>query len=442
MRTKKMSDRQPYEKVRLGDLITVKHGYPFKTEFISEDLSGRPILVNIGNFRYSGGFRFDTTRTREYQGSYPEDYELQPGDILLVMTCQTSEGEILGVPARVPNDGRVYLHNQRLGKVLVTRPDKVEPDYLYWLFLWHEFNHELFVTASGTKILHTAPKRIEGFEFGLPSIGEQRTIAKILWSLEKKIELNEQMNGTLEAIAQTLFRHWFVDFEFPNEEGKPYKSSGGEITDSELGEIPLTWRSSKIGDVLKTVLGGTPDRANPEFWGGEIPWINSGKINEFRITEPTEYITERGLENSATKLLPKETTVLAITGATLGQVSLLEIDSCTNQSVIGVLESKELPSEYIYFWIKQHILEIIAWQTGGAQQHINKQNVSDSPLLIPSPEVLSAYVKIVRPLLDRIALNCFENSNLCITRDLLLPKLISGKMRVPFLKDNERRLDV
>jgi type I restriction enzyme S subunit len=187
----------------------------------------------------------------------------------------------------------------------------------------------------------------------------------------------------------------------------------------------------KIGQVLTTVLGGTPDRANPEYWGGDVPWINSGKINEFRIIEPTECITEKGLENSATKLLPKRTTVIAITGATLGQVSLLEISSSANQSVIGILESKELPAEYIYFWIKQSIQNIIAWQTGGAQQHINKQNVNDSLLLIPDKILLQNYLSIIRPFFNKITLNCFENLNLGKIRDFLLPKLMSGKIRVP-----------
>lgn len=430
--TEEMGNQQQWEKVRLGDIIIVKHGWPFKSEYICEELTGRPIVVNIGNLAYTGGFRFETTRTREYRGNYPEEYELKPDDILLVMTCQTSEGEILGVPARVPDDGQAYLHNQRLGKVIVTRPDKVEPDYLYWLFLWREFNHELYVTASGTKILHTAPKRIEGFEFNLPSLGEQRVIAKILYSLENKILLNKTMNTTLEKIAVSVFKRWFVDFEFPNEESKPYKASGGKMMPSEMGDIPEGWRSSTIGKELQTVLGGTPNRTRNEYWeNGKIPWINSGKVNEFRITEPSEYITKKGLENSATKLLPKRTTVVAITGATIGQISLLEIEACANQSVVGIIESKEIPSEYIYFWIKHVISDIVSWATGGAQQHINKENINNTPLLIPKPEVLSAYLNTTKPIFDKMKLNCYENLNLIRIRDALLPRLMIGKIRVP-----------
>src|SRR5579864_1463144 len=160
-----MYDVNEWNRARLGDLVTIKHGWPFKSTFFNEQLSGAPIVVNIGNFRYTGGFRFDSTTVKEYRDEYPLEYELKPDDILLVMTCQTADGEILGIPARIPNDGRVYLHNQRMGKVEVKHPDRVDCDFLYYLFLSPQFNRELFVTASGTKILHTSPGRIENFVF-------------------------------------------------------------------------------------------------------------------------------------------------------------------------------------------------------------------------------------------------------------------------------------
>jgi len=108
-----------WEKVRLGDLVKITHGWPFKSEFFTEERAERPIIVSIGNFKYSGGFRFESTTIKKYTADYPKEYELTPGDILLVMTCQTSGGEILGIPACIPNDGNIYLHNQRMGKVVI-----------------------------------------------------------------------------------------------------------------------------------------------------------------------------------------------------------------------------------------------------------------------------------------------------------------------------------
>ena len=151
-----------WKEVRLGDLVSIKHGWPFKSEYFSEELSGRPIVVGIGNFTYTGGFRFESTPLKEYRGDYPREFELRPNDILLVMTCQTSGGEILGIPGRIPSDGRIYLHNQRLGRIEIRDPKALDPDFLYFLFLWPEFNRHAYATASGTRILHTAPSRMEG----------------------------------------------------------------------------------------------------------------------------------------------------------------------------------------------------------------------------------------------------------------------------------------
>jgi type I restriction enzyme S subunit len=184
----------------------------------------------------------------------------------------------------------------------------------------------------------------------LPSLSSQRQITSILKSLDDKIEVNRKINGNLEQQAQALFKSWFVDFE-------PFKKQ--PFVNSELGMIPQGWRVNKLGDVCKCILGGTPSRDKEEYWNGDIAWINSGEVNKFRITTPSEYITEEGLKNSATKLLPRKTTVLAITGATLGQVSLLEIESCANQSVIGVLENSDYPYVFIYPLIKERIGELM-----------------------------------------------------------------------------------
>ena len=259
-------------------------------------------------------------------------------------------------------------------------------------------------------------------EINLPSLEAQRSIASILSSLDRKIELNNKINADLEEMAQAIFKNWFVDFE-------PFKN--GKFVDSELGMIPEGWKVGRLGEFCKCLLGGTPSRSKEEYWNGEVNWINSGEINKFRILEASEKITELGLAKSATKLLPKKTTVLAITGATLGQVSLLEIDTCANQSVIGVLENTEVPYEYIYPFIKDRIEMLIQHQTGGAQQHINKDNVESLIFLLPAINVLEDYISLVSPMYKRIESQCFENFYLSTLRDTLLPRLMSGELEVP-----------
>ena len=237
-------------------------------------------------------------------------------------------------------------------------------------------------------------------------------IVAVLSSLDDKIENNNRINANLEAQAQAVFKSWFVDFE-------PFG-----------GVLPEDWEETTIGEICKCYLGGTPSRAKAEYWNGEIPWINSGEVNKYRILEGSEYITELGLQKSATKLLPRKTTVLAITGATLGQVSLLEIEACANQSVIGIVQNEKVPYEFIYPLILNDIEQIMLHQTGGAQQHINKDNVESHKLILPTDEVMAKYKAIQAPLFETIANNCFESQCLAALRDTLLPKLMKGEIAV------------
>ena len=299
--------------------------------------------------------------------------------------------------------------------------EDTDSEFLYYLLKYNKDN--IVSQGSGTTFAEVSGKTMKGIEVVVPKeVDDQRRIASILSSLDRKIELNNKINADLEEMAQAIFKNWFVDFE-------PFKD--GKFVDSELGMIPEGWKVGTLGDFCKCLLGGTPSRSKEEYWNGDVNWINSGEINKFRILEASEKITELGLSKSATKLLPKKTTVLAITGATLGQVSLLEIDTCANQSVIGVLENAEVPYEYIYPFIKDRIEMLIQHQTGGAQQHINKDNVESLIFLLPAKNVLENYISLVGPMYKRIESQCFENLYLSLLRDTLLPRLMSGELEVP-----------
>jgi len=301
--------------------------------------------------------------------------------------------------------------------------NNVDAEFLYYLLSQDLFFAYVMSGANGSKMPRGDKQQIMNWEIEIPSEKEdQRRIASILSSLDRKIELNNKINADLEEMAQAIFKNWFVDFE-------PFKD--GKFVDSELGMIPEGWKVGTLGEFCKCLLGGTPSRSKEEYWNGEVNWIISGEINKFRILEASEKITELGLAKSATKLLPKKTTVLAITGATLGQVSLLEIDTCANQSVIGVLENTEVPYEYIYPFIKDRIEMLIQHQTGGAQQHINKDNVESLIFLLPAINVLEDYISLVSPMYKRIESQCFENFYLSTLRDTLLPRLMSGELEVP-----------
>jgi type I restriction enzyme S subunit len=313
--------------------------------------------------------------------------------------------------------------------------------FLYYLSISPKFREMAIKTMTGS----SGRQRIQtdllvNKKQLIPSLSEQQAIAAVLSSLDDKIELLREQNKTLEAIARAIFKRWFVDFEFPDETGKPYKSSGGKMFyNGELDkEIPDGWGIEQIGGKIKTVLGGTPNRRVNSYWNnGNIAWINSGAINNFPIITPSELITEAGLNNSAAKIMPIRTVVLPFV-ISIGQnvpISILGINASGNQSVLGLMENDDFSAEYIYFWM-QHIKTLLySHATGGAQQHINKQNVDDLIILSPKKSTLKKFNDLCMPMFDRIFNNARGFQILSQLRDALLPKLMSGKIRVAGFSD-------
>lgn len=305
--------------------------------------------------------------------------------------------------------------------------ENINPKYIYYFLTKKDITAYLQKIAEDSVSTYPAikPSDIKNLEILLPNRNNQDKIEQILSSLDSKIEINNKIISNLESQAQAIFKSWFVDFE-------PFQD--GNFVESELGIIPEGWEVKELGEVADCKLGGTPSRKKREFWNGDIPWINSGEVNKDRIIEPSEYITEDGLKNSATKLLKRKTTLVAITGATLGQVSLLEIDCCTNQSIIGIEPNEKIPYEYIYLFIKNNINKIISNQTGAAQQHINLNDIRTSKIIIPQSRIMTEYVKIVSLLMSKVEKNYFENTKLAELRDALLPKLMAGEIDVSDIK--------
>jgi type I restriction enzyme S subunit len=426
-----------WKKARLGELVEIKHGWPFKSELYSEELTGKPIVMSIGNFNYSGGLRLDSTSIKEYRGSFPDEYELHGGDVLLVMTCQTAGGEILGVPGRIPDDGQTYLHNQRLGKVVVRDERKVELSFLYWLFLFPTFNRELVNSATGTKILHTAPTRIEAFEFALPPLEEQRSIARILWTLEKKIELNRKMNETLEATARALFQSWFVDFDpvRAKSEGRdpglpPHVADlfPNEFEDSKLGPIAAGWTVGTLSDCASL---------NPESWSKQtrpqsIQYVDLSNVKWGRIEERVEYSSSDAPSRAQRVLKPGDTIVGTVRpgNGSFAFISENGLTGSTGFAVLRPIESAYTEFLYLAATAPENIERLAHIADGGAYPAVRPEVVALQRIVLPSKGVLSCFSKMCAPLFRLMSEKERESTSLTAMRDSLLPKLISGELRV------------
>ena len=445
----------------LGELADIKHGWAFKSDFFSESPKDNPIVVGIGNFKYEGGFRFESTKIKYYEGDFPSDYLLEAGDILLVMTCQTAGGEILGIPGKIPGDNKKYLHNQRLGKFINKRRDLLDDDYAYHLFKSADFNRFLASSASGTKILHTSPDRILQYSLELPPVSKQKVIAHILGTLDDKIELNRKTNETLEAMTKALFKSWFVDFDPVKEkaEGRP-TGLPAEVSnlfpdsfeDSELGEIPNGWRVFELGDCSLHIESGTRPKGgidkNLAFGIPSIGAESISPIGQFDFSK-TKWVNAAFAQSAGRGWIQNYDVALYKDGGKPGEFRPrtalygdgFPFDKAMVNEHVFLLRSSQLGQPYLYYLFNFDLVlaQIIhKGSSKGAQPGLNQDEVRTSSFVKPDKRVLDVFNLTIEPSIRKQLLlgkNCQVLSQL---RDALLPKLISGEIRIP---DAEKMLE-
>lgn len=389
------------------------------------------ITINLDKLRVplSSTERAKLAKIYPYYGAqnivdFVDDF-LFDGEFLLV----AEDGENLkSQNANVCNfvSGKFWVNNHAH---ILQAKDGYNLKYLYYLLNLLDFRP--FVTGSAQPKL--TQENLSRLELLVHEPAIQNKIASVFSALDAKIELNNRINAELEAMAKTLYDYWFVQFDFPNEEGKPYKSSGGTMVWNEelKREVPEGWEVSKIGDLLHTSLGGTPSTNVKEYWeNGTISWLNSGEIANSPIIESELKITEAAIRNSATDLMPKGSIMLSITRHL--RPSILAIDACANQSVVGIREKGEIKCYFLYPYFKNEIPRLMLMRSGAQQPHINKEIVDDSLVLIPNEnsQILQKYNSKVGSIYEKIINNSFQNQQLAELRDWLLPMLMNGQVKV------------
>ncbi len=277
-------------------------------------------------------------------------------------------------------------------------------------FLYYYFHKGLRYLDSGSAQSQITISDLNRVKVALPPLLEQQSIAKMCAAIDDKIELNQSMNRTLEAIGEAVFRRWFVNFEFPNQEGKPYKSSGGEMQESEIGEIPINWAVRSLGDVLEFAYG-KPLKDNDRK-GGSIPVYGSnGQIgwhDERLVKGPGIIVGRKG--NPGT--------------VTWSQTDFFPIDT-----TFYVIPKDTASLHYLFYLLQNQDLPTLS--ADSAVPGLNRNIAYMNTVLIPTQEVLAQFSRLVESLKARILLNEKESNTLTTIRDTLLPKLMSGKIRVP-----------
>jgi len=416
------STKPKWDLVKLGQLFKIKHGFAFKGEyFVSK---GKFLLLTPGNFKTDGGIKIEDEQ-KYYDGQFPEEFLLKKGDLLVVMTDLIQDAPILGSPAFIPEDGK-YLHNQRLGKIVDVKTDLVDITFLYYLFNRYEIRAQIKGSATGTTVKHTAPERIYAVKTCLPPLPVQSKIASILSAYDDLIENNTRRIKILEEMAQRIYREWFVDFRFPG-----HKKA--EMVDSELGKIPEGWEAKPIGEVVDILGGGTPSTKIPEYWeNGDINWYTPSDLTANKamfISDSSNKITRVGLKHSSAKLFPSYC-VMMTSRATIGVTSINTQEACTNQGFIICIPNKKASIYQIYFWIDQNKELIDAIASGATYKEIGRSEFRSLLIPVATSDVNSRFIEIVEPIEKQIEVLLRKKSNLRQTRDLLLPKFISGEFDV------------
>jgi len=401
----KTTGTEYWRRRKLGDFFRLKHGYAFKGRFFSE--TGPYIVLTPGNFFDEGGFKHKE-KEKFYTGDIPNGFILSRGDLLVAMTEQ--KYGLLGSPAIIPEDN-LYLHNQRLGLVTDLKNEELWMGYLYYLFNSHEVRAQIQATANGAKVRHTSPSRIYEVEVNLPPLPVQRKISSILSAYDDLIENNLRRIKILEEMAQALYREWFVNFRFPGHEKV-------RMVDSPLGKIPEEWEIKDLGSLLEIKRGKTITKKTVSE--GDVPVVAGG-------LQPAYF------HNQANTMQPVIT--VSASGANAGFVNLYSEDVWASDC--SFVDINTTPHVYYYYLMfKDRQIEITGLQRGAAQPHVYPQDLMRLEAVGVSLHILDVFDQKVTPVFQLIKTLSQKNTNLRQTRDLLLPKLISGEFDVSNLDIN------
>lgn len=373
---------EEWKEYKISDVCKIRHGFAFKGAYFTNEKQPY-ICVTPGNFDIKGGFKL--SKPKYYHGPIPNDYILNKDDLIVTMTDLSKDGDTLGYSAIIPQIRDItFLHNQRIGLV-ESIASNISKHFLYWVMRTPEYQKYIVNCCSGSTVKHTSPKLIGTYVFKAPDPETQEEIASLLNNLDAKIELNRRINDNLEQQAITIFDNMF-----------PTVASGEDV----------------IGDII------TPKRGkgllSKDAVEGNVPVVAGG-------LEPATY------HNESNTIAPVVT--ISASGANAGYVNLWHIPVWSSDS--SFIDSAMTSN--IYFWyvmLKKRQKEIFDAQTGSAQPHIYPKHIAEMPLGKFDLSDVEKFTEIVTPMFEIRGKNLKESKRLAAVRDLLLPKLMSGKLKI------------
>ena len=406
------------KKYKLGDLIEVTRGASLSGDFYAA--SGKYIRLTCGNFDYHNNcFKENTSKDNlYYTGEFRTEFLLDKGDLITPLTEQAIG--LLGSTAWIPESGK-YIQSQDIAKI-TCKEELLDKKFAYYLISSNMVKQQLSAAAQQTKIRHTSPDKIKDCTVWLPSLAEQKQIGQLLFDIDRKIEINRAINHNLEAMAKQLYDYWFMQFDFPDENGKPYKSSGGAMVYNEnlKRNIPEGWNDGIFADIANITMGQSPDGSSYNETGkGEIFYQGS---TDFGIRFPSV----RMYTTSPTRYA-KQGDILMSVRAPVGAVNIANSDCCIGRG-LSAINSMIGSITYIYYVVHYLKVRFDNLNTAGTTfGSITKDELFNLPVVVPSNDVIERFEVICKPIFNKQMEIGFEIESLDKQRNELLPLLMKGQ---------------
>lgn len=430
--------------------------------------SGNVCLIRSQNIYNDGFSENGLVFISDSDAEKLNNVEIELNDVLINIT-----GDSVARVCLAPKDKLPARVNQHVA-IIRTVKNELDPKFVrYFLTDKNTQNHLLTLAGTGATRNALTKGMLEEFLVPKPDILIQKKISKILSDLDEKIHLNNQINQTLESIAQTIFKSWFIDFDpvrakiAAKQEGKDSELAAmcvisgksevelqqmaeddlaelrataslfpDELVESELGEVPKGWDKYSLSKMITLIGGGTPKRSEPDYWNGNIYWFSVKDVpkeSDTFVIRTEERITELGLNKSSTKLLPVGTTIITARG-TVGKIALVGHEMAMNQSCYGVQGINGVKQFMTYYLIKNAV-EVLKKNTHGAVFDTITQATFETVVSIkPDIQILNLFECKVEKIMDQIKNNLYQNHSLIEIRDTLLSKLLSGELDVSGLQ--------
>jgi len=417
-----------FKRISLGEHITTLTDYHANGSYEilrkNVQLKAVPdyaVMIRTLNFERPD-FKHDLIYLNEIEYNYLEKTKVYPNDILM---------------NKIANPGSVYLMpdldkpvSLAMNLFLIRFDDNVNQVFMFYLMKTNERYIKKF--ANGTTTLTITKDAVRGLCFNVPSKPHQDKIAKTLTNLDQKIALNNQINTELEAMAKLIYDYWFVQFDFPDANGKPYKSSGGKMVYNEAlkREIPERWGVGNIMQLTQLLGGGTPKTTMASFWGGSIPFFTPADASSGVFSlETKQNVTTEGLKSCSSKLFKKGTIFVTARG-TVGKINIASCDMAMNQSCYALQGKEGVGSTFIYFYANELIQYVKSKASGSIFKALVTNDFKFTELVIPPVEVIARFSNTVDANFNKLLLNGLENRELTKLRDWLLPMLMNGQVTV------------